>query len=242
MLSPNDVEVRSGPLRRRPTSRESSTRGRAAGTMRRQHLGHPRLRVYDRRQAAATAWVQAGLPSLRGRATPRQPREAQGEAYGVGTRGDDQLANDHIDAFFGNGRALQKATHPRVVDPRREFVRVEAKQVAPLDERDSALGNESANMSDAHAQVVGHVIDVEQPSRITASTNTGGLQFNRSPRRCFIGWAGCARGVEAGAHPSAGFVLDALVPWSASGEEPAGPVQDRPSICGAAVHGAQRPA
>lgn len=52
--------------------------------------------------------------------------------------------------------------HPLVVEPLREPRGVETQQPAPLQVRDPSLGDEAADVTHLHAQVLGHLSDVEQ--------------------------------------------------------------------------------
>lgn len=46
--------------------------------------------------------------------------------------------------------------------PRRDLLRIEAEQVAPFHIRDSPFGDEPSDVSDAHTEVPGDVMDVDQ--------------------------------------------------------------------------------
>jgi hypothetical protein len=52
---------------------------------------------------------------------------------------------------------------PAAVDPVGDLVRIEAEQMAPLDEGDAALGDETADVAFADAEVLGDAGDVEEP-------------------------------------------------------------------------------
>ena len=68
---------------------------------------------------------------------------------------------------------------PGGVDPVDEFRRVETQEVAPLDVRDSALSNKTANMADVHPEVSRHSVDVEQDGH----NHGDGVHTSRSTAR-----------------------------------------------------------
>lgn len=61
------------------------------------------------------------------------------------------------------GPRVLRRSPPAAVDPVGELLGIEAEQVAPLDEWDAALSDETADVSFADAEVFGDASDVEEP-------------------------------------------------------------------------------
>lgn len=73
-------------------------------------VGHPPIRVYDCRHAAATTWLGAGVPL--GEVARRMGHSVQTlvSTYVGALQGDETLANDRIDAALGCQTSLARAT------------------------------------------------------------------------------------------------------------------------------------
>jgi hypothetical protein len=67
------------------------------------------------------------------------------------------------------------------VEPPHDLDRVEADEVAPLDERDAPLGDEAPNVPSVHAQELGELGDVEQPARQLDFIDVGGCCLGCPP-------------------------------------------------------------
>ena len=74
-------------------------------------IGHPPLRVYDCRHAAATAWLQAGVPLGEVARRLGHSVETLVSTYVGALAGDETLANYRIEAFFGD-RLPQRLGQP----------------------------------------------------------------------------------------------------------------------------------
>ena len=70
-------------------------------------IGHPPLRVYDCRHAAATTWLQAGVPLGEVARRLGHSVETLVSTYVGALTGDEQLANDRIDALFAERSAVR---------------------------------------------------------------------------------------------------------------------------------------
>ncbi len=51
-------------------------------------------------------------------------------------------------------------------EPVRNVLRIEAEQVAPFHVWDASLGNQPSHMPDAHSEVIGDLMDVQQPRQL----------------------------------------------------------------------------